>query len=150
MHTLVCLLVVFWTDDKAYDLLQLWNEPNEDEGVGQVEDGVESCQDEAEFGGIIHECPYASRLSRHVHIEAHQLADEIDEWMEDTQDPHHAKEVEEHMRKGGTACLGGGGECGKGGGDGSADVFTHHKGYALIDGECAARTENHGDCHHGC
>ena len=46
------LVNLLGTDDPAHELLYLWNEPDEDSGVGHVETGMEGGQHKAQFGGI--------------------------------------------------------------------------------------------------
>ena len=53
MQTEVFFLIdLLGLDDPADELLDLGDEPDEDEGVGDIERGVESRQHEAQLGSI--------------------------------------------------------------------------------------------------
>ena len=121
-------------DDFAYESLNLRDEPDEDEGVGDVEAGVEGCQDERQFGCILHE-------SRHLFgqglVVSDKAAHHVDEWFEDTQYPDDAEHVEEHVGKGSAPCLRVGCHGCDVRRDGRSEVLAHHQCDALIDGEHA-------------
>ena len=84
MQTEVLFLVdLLGLDDPADEFLNLWDKPDEDEGVRHIEAGVEGCQHETQFGGIGKESLGTCRLFRHVDIIADEAADHIDEGTED-------------------------------------------------------------------
>ena len=103
---LVLLVDVLWLDHPADKSLNLRNKPDENEGVGHVEAGMEGCQYETQFGGVGHEHARLHCPLDHCDIIAHESADGIDEGTEHKQDPEDAEEVEEHVRQGSTAGLG--------------------------------------------
>ena len=137
-------------DDPADELFNLGDKPYQDERVSHVECRVEGSQHEAQLGGIGQEGCGACGLFGHVYVIAYPSANHVDERTEDKQYPEDTEDVEEHVGQSGTAGLGVGRHRRQIGSDGGSNVLTHHKRNTLIDGQCTARTEYHGDGHDGC
>lgn len=77
------------------------------------------------------------------------MAHKVDERIEQTQHPHHAKDVEHQVSHGSAPCLRIGTESRKVGCCSGSDVLSQHKGNAQIDGKHARRAQHDGDGHHG-
>ena len=82
-------------------------------------------------------------------VQAHDAAHHSHEGEEEDEHPAHAEDVEQHVGHGRTAGLRVGAEGGQVGGDGGANVLTHHQGDTLEDGDGARRAQHHGDGHEG-
>ena len=139
--------VLLRTDNLANQFLHLWDEPYQDEGVGEVEGRVEGCKHEGQLGCVGIE---ARGAFFHFGVEAYPAANEVDEGLEHTENPEHAEYVEHHVRHRRPSGLRVGGEGCHVGGDGRADVLAHHEGDALVDGQYAGGTEYHRNRHDGC
>ena len=135
------LLALLRLDDLADELLDLRDEPDQDEGIGHVESGVEHRQGEGKLGRGL-------RIGRRV--EAHDAADHPHEGEEAAEDPDHAEYVEQQVGQGGAAGLRIGRHRGDVGGKRGTDVLTHHQGDTLIDGNGTRSAEHHRDGHQRC
>ena len=151
MQTEVLLLIdTLRLDNPANELLDLLDEPDEDERVGHIERGVERSKHKAQLGSIGHERSGIHGILAHVHVITYPTAYHIDERTEDEENPDYAEHIEEHVRKGCTTCLGVGRKGCEVRGDCRTDVLAQHQCDTLIDGQGATRTENHRDGHHRC
>ena len=137
-------------DDPADEFLYLWDKPDENAGIDDVESGMESCQHKRQLGGVGRESCCADGIFPHVYVEAYPSAHHIYKWLEHHQYPQHAKHIEEHVGKSCTAGLCVGREGGEVRGDGGTDVLAKHQGDTLIDGQRTATTQNHRDGHDRC
>ena len=137
-------------DNPAYELLNLLDEPDEDERVGHIECGVEGCKHKAQLGSIGHKCSSINGLLVHVHVVTYPTANHVDERTEYEENPDYAKHIEEHVCEGCTTCLGVGRKSCEVRSDCSTDVLTQHQCNTLIDGQCTTRAEDHRDGHHSC
>ena len=151
VQTEVLFLVGFLSlDHPAYETLDLWDEPDQDEGVGHIKTGMEGCQYERQFGGVAQECLCGGVFLGHRDIISHHATNHIHERTEDKENPEHAEEVEEQVGQCRPSCLCVGRHGSKVRGDGGADILTHYQCDTLIDRQHTARAEDHRDSHHGC
>ena len=139
--------ILLRTDNLAYQLLNLWDKPYQDKGVGEVERGMEGGKHEGELGCIGNEMRIA--LLHHVVI-AYPSADQMDERTEHAEYPQHTEDVEHHVPHRRSSSLRIGGKCCHVGSYGGTDILTHYERNALIDRQYAGRTENHRNRHDGC
>ncbi len=89
------------------------------------------------------------RLTFRGGIQANDAADHSHEGEEENQDPDNAEYVKHQVGQSGTAGLHIGIHGRQVGGKGGADVFTHHQGDTLIDGDGSRRAKHHGNGHQG-
>ena len=128
----------------------MWDKPDEDSGIDNIEAGVEGSQHKTEFGGIGKKSLGCGSGAVHIHIVANESADHIDERTEYEEYPYHTEYVEEHVCKCCTPRLCVGRHGSQVWGDCGTDVLTHDESDALIDGQYTCRAEYHGDGHDGC
>ena len=123
-------------DHPAYETLNLRDKPDEDEGVGHIERGMEGSQHEAQLSGVGQEHAGLHGFLLHRHVVAYPAAHHIYKGTEHEQNPDDAKHIEEHVGQCCPSSLSIGRKGCQVGGDGGADVLTHHQRDTLIDGQC--------------
>ena len=100
VQTEVLLFIHFLRlDHPAYEAFDLWDKPDEDSGIDNIEAGVEGSQHKTEFGGIGKKSLGCGSGAVHIHIVANESADHIDERTEYEEYPYHTEDVEEHVCK---------------------------------------------------
>ena len=126
------VLCCLWLDDAAHDLLYLWYEPYQHEGVGDVECRVESCQNDGQACGEL--CCGEAVV---VGVVAYERAYHVDKGIEQAEHPDDTNDVEHKVCQGCTACLGIGTKSREVCGGSRTDVLSHHQCYAEVDGQYA-------------
>ena len=118
----------------------LLHEGQEQDGVADVETGVEGSQREGELCGGMRERGVGG-------VETHESARHVDEVAEHCEHPDDAHHIEEQVAEGGAARLGVGRERHEVGRERGADVLAHNQRDAEVNGQVGLRAEHHGDGH---
>ena len=129
------LLICLRLDKFANNFFQLWDKPNQNACVTNIETGMEHRQDNWQQLCLL------CRRHTTIRIIPHDRANEIYKWIEQAENPDYTKDIEYQMGQGCTTSLGIGTQSGKIGCSGSSDILTHHQGNTQIDREYACRTE---------
>ena len=132
---ILILLICLRLDKLANHLFQLWDKPNQNARVANIETGMEHRQNNWQQLRLL------CRRHTTIRIIPYDRANEIYKWIEQAENPDDTKHIEHQMSQSRTTSLGIGTQSGKIGCSGSSDILTHHQGYAQIDREYACRTE---------
>ena len=131
-------------DDQTDDTLYLGYEPDEQEGVGDIEAGMERCQHNRK-----EDCLLCLRGTSARWIVAYQRTDRIDKGIEQAEHPDHAKDVEHQVGQGRPSGLCVGSQRREVGRGRRADVLTQHEGNTEVDRKDARGAQQDGDGHDG-
>ena len=110
-------------DEITYNLLNLWDEPNQYGCVANVEASMEHRQDHRKDGCLL--C--CSQVA--LWVVTHQGTYQSHEGIEQAKHPEDTEHIEHQVCQGGSACLGIGTECCEVGCGCGTDVLAHHQGY---------------------
>ena len=130
-----CILV---GEHLTHKLLNLLHKPDKNQSVEHIECGME-CGEQEEV------------VALNAHHIGHKPANSITCRIEHQEHYHHAKHIEEHVGKGGTARLCVGCERSHECGDGGTDILTHRQSGCLLEAEARNMhiEEHQGNCHSG-
>ena len=146
-------LVLGRLDDEDNGLLNVLDEPYQNEGVDGVEQGVEhgkSIECSHALGGV--RSANGKALGRGVGQTEYGGGDEAyqaKERLVESQCPKYAEHIEYGVRHGGTLCLGVTHRCGYVGGDGGTYVLAQHHGACHLKGYPSHAEHDEGDGHGG-
>ena len=141
-------------DHPCHDLLDHRDEPDEDQGVDDVEQGVERGHAVRKGGHKGLPCLPVSRgevgdggvgEAEELHHRAHHLQERV----EDAEHPAHAEQVEKHMRPCRPLCRDVRYRSRDVGGDGRSDVLAEDHRGGHFEGDVAICHQHHGDGHGG-
>ncbi len=141
---LVLVALGLATDNGAHHLLHLRDEPDEHEGVGDIEARMERREHDGQDGGAL-----CHGVAGALGVVAHQPAHHADEGIEQQHDPDDAEDIEQQVGEGrppGLRVGSQGSQVGRGRG---ADILAHHQRDAQVDGQHTRGAEHDGDGHHG-